>query len=301
MAYTDTHTLDTQMVATIDDSEEDRSSFTPRELACILSQILGTSYIRKYNGYIDDAIKADDASAVRMMMRMQRDRSMIDNIFVVTRYLGQKNMGGDSIDDILSLSEDEHEKERLCHSIAYNAASHGHMDLVITMIDRGGGSGNDDDSTTTIRLNDIAHSAARGGRMDIVTAMIKRGADDWNRIASGAAEGGRMDIVTEMIEGRGANDWNTIAYSAAKGGHMNIVTAMIGRGADDWNQIAAGAAEGGRMDIVMEMIARGANDWNEIAAGASEGGHTDIVIAMIGRGANDWSYIASGMNNTHPV
>jgi len=173
----------------------------------MLSWKLGTSCIRKYNASIDDAVRADDTYAVTVMIGC-RDRSMIDKIYKVAEYLGCKNNRHGCIDDILSLSEDEYEKKRMCHYIAYGAASHGHRDLVIEMIRRG-------------NLTNL------------------------NRIASGAASHGHMDIVMEMMDSYDAYDSNWIAYSAANNGHMDIVTAMIRRGADNWNGIASTAAIGG--------------------------------------------------------
>jgi len=216
----ETETIVMVVVTTIDgnnnesayDTLSSSSSFVPRDVVyrggdsgrssmyALLSQKLGTSSIRKYNRSIDDAIRADDVPAVRVMLKMEgggRDRSMIDNIYAVAYYLGRKNIA-DSIDDILSLSEnDDEKKKRLCQSIASSAARHGHLDLVIEMIRRGA---ND--------WNWIAYSAARGGHKDIVTEMIRRGANDWDGIACSAAGGGHMDIVAAMVESRGATNWN---------------------------------------------------------------------------------------------
>jgi len=258
------------------DKAEDIYSSSPRDSMgvvsmcstyALLSQKLGISSIRKYNGSIDDAIRADDVYAVRLMIGC-RDRSMIRggtiSIYEVAQYLGYKNIV-DSIDDILSLSRDIGEEKRLCRSIAYGAARGGHRTLVIDIIARGA-----DD------WNEIAYSAAEDGHMDIVMDMIRRGVNNWNGIAYSAASHGHKDIVMDMID-RGANDWNWIALSAARGGYKDIVMDMIARGVNDWNRIAVSAARHGHKGIVMAMIDRGANHWNRIALSAQEGGHKEIV------------------------
>jgi hypothetical protein len=240
------------------------SASRPRRGVRMLSKNLGISYIRKYNRSIDRAIRADDTGAVRLMMRMEGNRSMIRDIYEVAEYLGRKNM---CIDDILALARNDDEKKKLCYSIAYGAAEGGHRDLVMEMVTEQGAD----------NLLQIALGAARHGHMDLVMDMIRRGVKDWDSIAYHAAQGGYMEIVEEMVDRYGANKLNMIACSAAENGHMNVVRAMIRRGVDDWNQIASCAAQGGYLDIVIDMIRQGADDWNYIAYGADIGGHKDIV------------------------
>jgi hypothetical protein len=70
-----------------------------------------------------------------------------------------------------------------------------------------------------LQWNRAMATAAQHGHMSIVLLLIERGANDWNCGLYDAALGGHMQLVLLMIK-RGADDWNVGLCGASQGGHI---------------------------------------------------------------------------------
>ena len=65
-------------------------------------------------------------------------------------------------------------------------------------------------------------SAASGGHLDIVLLMLELGATNYNHSMIAAAHRGHIEIVRQMLA-QGADDYNSAMTEAASQGHQNIV------------------------------------------------------------------------------
>lgn len=128
----------------------------------------------------------------------------------------------DLIDDIL----ESYDPENL-PIIAYGAAMANNLDLLNEMLER-----------EVIEYQEIANYAAKGGHLNIIMDMINRngGTLNYQDIANNAAEGGHLDIIIDMINRNGGYlNYDRIIEIAIINNYIHILIYLLENGYNNYN------------------------------------------------------------------
>lgn len=155
--------------------------------------------------------------------------------------------------------------------IAQGAARGGHMELTKQMIEWGA-----EDFAS------IANNAASNGHWDIVDYLLETHPPlDYDTLAIEAAKRGEEDRVTQMID-LGASDYDMIAISAARGctpgdSRYHQIIDSIAQHIHKTDIVATDAADKGCWDIVNIMIRRGITVPYTLVQTAASVGNWELV------------------------
>lgn len=162
----------------------------------------------------------------------------------------------------------------------YEAASHGHLDIVKLLIQVA------PKYHKFIDINNALEGAAEKGHLNVVKYLVDHGATNLNSPLVSAASKGYTDIAQYLIS-KGATNLNDALVWAAYTGNLDLIKYAISQGATDLNDALEQAAAGGNLQVVDHLISHGANDLNGALAYAAQEGHLDVVHDLLNRGAID--------------
>jgi hypothetical protein len=161
------------------------------------------------------------------------------------------------------------------------ASSHGHIDVVKLLLNRG-----------ACPDDWCLQNASERGHRDVVELLLDQGVSRRLRNAAlmMAARNGRHDVV-ELLLDRKANPKGKGLADASMNGHYNVVKLLLDRGANP--NASSGlalqvASRAGQRDVVNLLLDRGADpnaEGNWSLLDAAMNGHRDVVELLLDRGA----------------
>lgn len=130
------------------------------------------------------------------------------------------------LQDVKRLMEGRRLMHRIVNEAMYDAAGHGHLDVVQALMHEYKRCGN---------VDDMMDSAVRGGRADVVQAMLQLGASaNGGRVLARAAGLGQLAIATMLLNAGAdvhARREEALRFAAAEG-RVRVVRALVAAGAD---------------------------------------------------------------------